>query len=89
MRKPTGNATLTYDGRGLDKGGTGVLSINGKKVGEGRIHKTQGAAWSLAGETADIGKDAYSPVTDDYDLGRRIHRHNQHGEDSAQNLTTL
>jgi arylsulfatase A-like enzyme len=68
---PAGNVTLiydfTYDGGGLHKGGTGVLSINGKKVGQGRIQKTQGAVWSLAGETADIGEDAYSPVTDDYD----------------------
>lgn len=32
---------FTYDGGGLHKGGTGVLSINGKKVGEGRIEKTQ------------------------------------------------
>jgi arylsulfatase A-like enzyme len=58
---------FTYDGGGLHKGGTGVLSINGKKVGEGRIEKTQGAVYSLAGETADVGMDAYSPVTDDYD----------------------
>jgi hypothetical protein len=68
---PEGKVTLvydfTYDGGGLHKGGTGVLSINGRKVGEGRINKTQGAVWSLAGETADIGKDAYSPVCDDYD----------------------
>ena len=34
---------------------------------EGSILKTQGAVWSLAGETADVGMDAYSPVTDDYD----------------------
>ncbi|MET4029620.1 arylsulfatase A-like enzyme [Bradyrhizobium sp. JR7.2] len=68
---PEGKVTLvydfTYDGGGLHKGGTGVLSINGRKVGEGRINKTQGAVWSLAGETADIGVDAYSPVCDDYD----------------------
>jgi arylsulfatase len=70
-RLPEGKATLvydfTYDGGGLHKGGTGTLSINGKKVGEGRIEKTHGAVWSLAGETADVGKDAYSPVCDDYD----------------------
>ena len=68
---PAGKVQLaydfTYDGGGLHKGGTGVLSINGKKVGEGRIEKTQGAVYSLAGETADVGMDAYSPVTDDYD----------------------
>lgn len=68
---PEGPITLvydfTYDGGGLHKGGTGTISVNGKKIGEGRIEKTQGAVWSLAGETADVGKDAYSPVTDDYD----------------------
>ena len=26
-----------------------------------------GAIYSLAGETADVGVDAWSPVTDDYD----------------------
>ncbi len=26
-----------------------------------------GAVYSLAGETADVGVDAFSPVTDDYD----------------------
>jgi hypothetical protein len=30
---------FTYDGDGLHKGGTGVLSINGKKVGEGRSRR--------------------------------------------------
>jgi arylsulfatase len=68
---PEGRVTLvydfTYDGGGLHKGGTGRLFINGRKVGEGRIQKTHGAVWSLAGETADVGVDAYSPVTDDYD----------------------
>jgi hypothetical protein len=68
---PAGKVTLvydfTYDGGGLHKGGKGELFINGRKVGEGRIGKTQGAVWSLAGETADVGMDAYSPVTDDYD----------------------
>lgn len=68
---PEGRITLvydfTYDGGGPNKGGTGTISLNGKKIGEGRIEKTQGAVWSLAGETADVGKDAYSPVTDDYD----------------------
>ena len=46
---------------------TGTISVNGKKVGEGRIEKTMGAVYSLAGETADVGVDAWSPVTDDYD----------------------
>ena len=67
---PEGNVTLVHDftdGGGLHKGGTGTLYINGKKVGEGRINKTQGACYSLAGDTADVGMDAYGPVTNDYD----------------------
>ncbi|SAL40425.1 arylsulfatase [Caballeronia humi] len=67
---PTGRVKVTfdfaYDGGGLNKGATGTLSINGKKVGSGRIEKTQGAVYSLAGETADVGIDAPTPVTDDY-----------------------
>src|SRR5262245_36911264 len=68
---PAGKVTLVfdfaYDGGGLHKGATGTLSVNGKEVGKGRIEKTMGAIYSLAGETADVGLDAFSPVTDDYD----------------------
>jgi arylsulfatase len=68
---PEGPVTLVYDfdydGGGLHKGGTGKLSINGKQVGQGRIEKTMGALYSLAAETADVGVDAFSPVTTDYD----------------------
>ena len=56
-----------YDGGGLHKGGTGALLVGDEKVAEGRIEKTMGAVYSLAAETADVGVDAYSPVTDDYD----------------------
>jgi arylsulfatase A-like enzyme len=67
---PEGKVTLlfdfAYDGGGLNKGATGTLYINGKKVGQGRIDHTMGAVYSLAGETADVGVDAFSPVTDDY-----------------------
>ena len=68
---PTGKVRLVfdfqYDGGGPHKGATGSIIVNGKKVGEGRIDKTMGALYSLAAETADIGRDAYSPVTNDYD----------------------
>jgi hypothetical protein len=68
---PTGKVTVgfdfDYDGGGLHKRATGTLFVNGTKVGEGRIDKTMSAVYSLAGETADVGMDAYSPVTDDYD----------------------
>jgi hypothetical protein len=47
--------------------------------------KTQGAVWSLAGETADVGMDAYSPVTDDYDpLGQQVHRADRKDYGEAQ-----
>ncbi|MTH16616.1 arylsulfatase [Flavobacterium sp. LC2016-01] len=68
---PEGKVSLgfdfAYDGGPLNSGGTGTIFINGKKVGQGRIGKTMGSLYSLAAETADIGKDSYSPVTKDYD----------------------
>jgi len=68
---PEGKVTLVYDfdydGGGLHKGGTGTITVNGKKVAEGRVEKTMGALYSLAAETANIGEDAFSPVTTDYD----------------------
>ena len=68
---PTGNVELRfqfdYDGGGLNKGATGTLYIDDREVATGRIDHTMGAVYSLAGETADVGFDAWSPVTDDYD----------------------
>jgi arylsulfatase len=54
-----------YDSRGLHKGGT--LSVNGKKVGEGRIEKTMGAPFSLVAEEVDVGEDAILRATKNYD----------------------
>ena len=66
---PEGNVTIRYefkyDGGGLGKGGTGTIFVNGEKVAEGRIDKTQGYAFS-ADEGADVGFDGETPVTDDY-----------------------
>ncbi|HDY81913.1 MAG TPA: hypothetical protein ENH48_03020 [Halieaceae bacterium] len=58
---------FAYDGGGLHKGAEGTLYVNGRQVGQGRIEHTMGAAYSLAGDTADVGMDVWSPVTDDYD----------------------
>ena len=58
---------FAYDGGGLHKGGTGVLMVNGKKVGRGAHREDDGAALLPRGRDADIGKDDYSPVTKDYD----------------------
>ena len=66
---PAGKATLrfdfAYDGGGPGKGGVGTLLVNGKKVAEGRIDKTQCCAFS-ADEGADVGADEGTPVTEAY-----------------------
>jgi arylsulfatase len=54
---------FAYDGGGLAKGGTGTLYVNGKKVGEGRIPRTQPMVFS-ADETADVGIDLATPVVE-------------------------
>jgi arylsulfatase len=54
-----------YDGGGIGKGGTVTLSINGEKVGTGRLDRTQGIVFS-ADETAGVGVDDATPVTTDY-----------------------
>ncbi len=54
-----------YDGGGLAKGGTVTLYIDGNKVGEGRVDKTEPFVFS-ADETFDIGVDNASAVSPDY-----------------------
>ncbi len=67
-----GKATIrfefAYEGGGLGKGGTGTLFVNDAKVGEGRIERTQPMAFS-ADETADVGVDLGTPVTEAYKQG--------------------
>jgi hypothetical protein len=62
---PAGKSTVVfdfaYDGGGLGKGGTGTLTVNGRKVAEGRIDRTQPRIFS-ADETADVGMDDATPV---------------------------
>jgi arylsulfatase len=67
---PDGEATVrmefAYDGEPkLGGGGTVTLSVNGEKVGSGRVEKTQFALWS-ADETANVGIDRETPVSPDY-----------------------
>jgi arylsulfatase len=67
---PAGKSTLKMDfayegGRG--GGGTVTLSVDGKQVGTGKIPKTQPNIYS-ADETAGVGVDMETPVTDDYTL---------------------
>jgi arylsulfatase len=62
-----GKATIrfefAYDGGGPAKGGKGTLSVNGEKVAEGRIERTQPGIFS-ADETADVGIDLGTPVVE-------------------------
>jgi arylsulfatase len=68
-----GKATIRYefDYDGGDKpgmGGTGTILVNGQKVVEGRIGNTTPFLFS-ADETADVGMDEATPVTEDYAEG--------------------
>jgi arylsulfatase len=68
---PAGKATIryefAYDGGGLAKGGLGTILVNGKKVAEGRIDRTQPMIFS-ADEGADVGEDGETPVVEDYGI---------------------
>jgi arylsulfatase A-like enzyme len=52
-----------YDGGGMGKGGVATLSVNGKKVAEKRIEKTQPGLFSVD-DLADIGTDDGTHVAD-------------------------
>jgi arylsulfatase len=69
---PEGKASIryefAYDGGGPGKGGMGAIFVNGEKVAEGRIDRTQANIFS-ADEGADVGLDGETPVTDDYKEG--------------------
>jgi hypothetical protein len=56
---------FAYDGGGLGKGGVGTIYVNDKKAAEGRIERTQPIMFS-SDETADVGEDDATPVTEDY-----------------------
>ncbi len=57
---------FAYDGGGPAKGGTVTLYLDGARIGEGRVEATVPLIFS-ADETADVGRDTASPVSDDYD----------------------
>jgi arylsulfatase len=54
-----------YDGGGMGKGATAVLSVDGKEVAKGRIERTIALRFSLD-ECFDIGEDTGTPVAEDY-----------------------
>src|SRR4051794_23719345 len=65
-RTHQGRMEFAYDGGGPAKGGTVTLYLDGDKTGEGRVEATVPLLFS-ADETADVGRDTASPVSDDYD----------------------
>jgi arylsulfatase A-like enzyme len=66
---PAGKATIrfefAYDGGKLGSGADGSIFVNGQKVAEGRIEKTVPVIIS-ADETAGVGQDDATPVTEEY-----------------------
>lgn len=66
---PAGKVNLRfefkYDGGGMGKGGTGIIYVNNKEVGRGRIEKTAPMAFSVD-EGTDVGQDGETNVTKDY-----------------------
>jgi arylsulfatase A-like enzyme len=69
---PAGKAIIryefAYEGPGMGKGGTGTILVDGKKVAEGKIKRTQPGFYS-ADEGVDVGQDGETPVSDDYQEG--------------------
>lgn len=55
--------TFAYDGGGMGKGGVGTISVDGAKVAEGRLEKTQPGIFSVD-DLADVGEDLGTPVAD-------------------------
>lgn len=56
---------FAYEGGKPGAGGTATLYINGQSVGSAKIDKTEFAIFS-ADETAGVGIDAETPVSEDY-----------------------
>jgi arylsulfatase len=58
---------FAYDGGNPGSGGLATLYVNGKEEGSVRIEKTECCVFS-GDETANIGLDKETMVTDDYDI---------------------
>jgi hypothetical protein len=63
--RPLVRMEFAYDDGGLAKGGEVTLYIDGEKSGEGRLEATIPMIFS-GDETADVGCDTATPVSDDY-----------------------
>jgi arylsulfatase len=58
---------FTYDGPGPGKGGTGVLSVDGKELSKKAMEHSIPFLMAID-ETFDIGSDTRTPVDDSYEL---------------------
>jgi arylsulfatase len=56
---------FAYDGGKLGAGGTATLYVNGRSVGSAKVAQTEFAVFS-ADETAGVGIDTETPVSEDY-----------------------
>jgi arylsulfatase len=56
-----------YDGGGVGKGATGVLSADGQQLAQGRIERTVPIRYALD-EGLDVGEDTGTPVNLSYDV---------------------
>lgn len=56
-----------YDGGGVGKGGTGILSADGKQLAQGKIERTVPIRYALD-EGLDVGEDTGTPVNLAYDV---------------------
>lgn len=65
--KHTIKMDFTYDGGGIGKGGTAVVSVDGKEVAKGRVGRTIPVRITLD-ESLDIGEDCGTPVNLTYDV---------------------
>jgi arylsulfatase len=63
--KHTIHVAFKYDGGGMGKGATAVLSVDGQKVAEARVERTIALRYSLD-ESFDVGEDTGTPVAEDY-----------------------
>ncbi len=73
-----------YDGPGLGKGGTGVLSVDGKEVASQKMPHTIPFVVTID-ETFDVGVDTRTPVDDnDYQVPFRVHRQARQADDQAR-----
>jgi arylsulfatase A-like enzyme len=72
---PPGKHTIVvdfkYDGGGIGKGGLATLTVDGKKVADGKIARTIPFRVS-ADETFDVGEDTGTPVSEDYKVPFRF-----------------